>query len=546
MDCFFLQALIRQLQPLLQGAIVNKIYQPQADMLILRLWNGRGDQRLLISIAPPAAHLLLTDLPYRNPIRPPRFCQLLRARLKRLVSLTVSECDRVVVMRFTGQDERDYQLIAELFGREANVHLVDDQGMVVDSLRRGVASQSRDLSVGKSYQPLACRGDIPLTALFEQSVESVPPAAELSRFLQQRVSPMSKAVAQSLANEAKGHAVDEVVGAFVHRWQQQELLPCSADGVLTMTCQGDQEQCSDLNQYAQRFYQQQSSASGNAGELEKVVKKALKRLDKRLGHIDQEVQVCEQAEEFRQQADLLLAHRHLLKRGMTEIEVVDYYQQPPAFCRIELDSAKTPQQNIEVYFKRYRKAKRGLEHCQRRWVQTGQEIEWLEQIAQQLDDASEVADLEIVREELIESGYYRPQSALQRDTRRQSPSALVNRTLSPGGWTLLWGRNNKTNDYVSKQLLKPRDLWFHAHNIPGCHLVLKSDGADVSEEDLLFAASIAAAHSRGGKGDKVEVMYTTGKHVKRLKGAPLGLVTVDEYQTLRVTPRFVSDSERGR
>lgn len=539
MDYFFLQALIAQLQPLLQGAIVNKIYQPQPDLLIVRLWNGRGDQRLKISISASGPHLLLTEQVYRNPIRPPRFCQLLRSRLKRLVALSVSDCDRVVTMRFQGHDERDYRLIAELFGREANVFLVDDVGNIVDSQRRLSSPQTRNGGLGKPYQPLGCRGDLSLAGLLAQSSVIIPEASELDRFLQQRVFPMSRSVVKALALQAQHRPVVEVIDEFVRCWQSNRLVPQCHDGVLSMACSESYKSCSDLSQYAEQFYLQRAAESDSAGELEKVVKKALKRLEKRRVHIQQEALICEQSEQFRQQADMLLAHRHLLKRGMAQIEVVDYYQQPPLSCVVELDAAKTPQQNIEAYFKRYRKAKRGLEHCQRRQQQTELEIEWLQQIGQQLEDATAVADLEIIREELIESGCYRPQTSLQRDTRRQSPAALVNRILSPGGWTLLWGQNNKTNDYVSKQMLKPRDLWFHAHNLPGCHLVLKSDGYDVAEEDLLFAASIAAAHSKGGKGDKVEVMYTTGKHVKRLKGAPLGLVTVDEYQTILVAPNFV-------
>lgn len=532
MDYFFLHELVHQLQPQLQGALLNKVFQPQRDILILRLWNGRTEQRLLLGTAGVGPRLYLTSQSYRNPMRPPRFCQLLRARLKRLVRIQIDKVDRVVTMDFLGQQDEPYSLVAELFGREGNLVLLDEQGTVVDSLQRSKAGDDRPVVVGQPYIPPTPRGNISL----DSAAQQIPTTGDIDDWLMTQVVPMSRCVAKELSIQAKKRSMQQVLALFVESWNAHKLQPICRGSILSMAT-SELASVPDLSLFAQNHYASLTVQGGdNNTDLNKVVKKAMKRLNKRLQHIDQQIDQCLNADSDKERGDLLLTHLHLMKRGMVQIEVQDYYQNPPVLVMIPLDSAKTPQENAEACFKRYRKGKRGLDHCERRQEQTRYEIEWLNQISQQLDDSATAADSDIIRQELIDAGWYKPTSALQRETRRQSAASLVNRTQSPGGWEIVWGRNNKTNDYVSKTLLKSRDLWFHAHKIPGCHLVIKCDGAIVAEEDQVFAASIAAAHSRAANDTHVEVMVAEGKWVKRIKGAPLGLVKVENYRVIQVAP----------
>jgi predicted ribosome quality control (RQC) complex YloA/Tae2 family protein len=521
MDYFYLDALIRQIRPGLQGALVNKIYQPQADTLVFKLWNGRQEVRLLMRLGAAHSSMYLTEQSYRNPLRPPRFCQLLRARLHRLDAIQLDKADRIVSLRFSGKEGQPYTLLATFFGRDANLSLLDERQQLIDSLHRHHGQPSH---VDPDSTDTIALGDLATWLRLHGEPDGV------SSFLIERVVPMSHSLAASLVKEAGEHPLVEIVERFVAAWQQDRLKPRCQGKRLSMWLQGDDSAAADLS----RFASQQAQDSG-PDDLSKVVKKALKRLQKRLTSIDAQWQECEQADLYRQQADLLSAQRHLLKRGMADVEVVDYYQDPPVSCRLPLDPAKTPQDNIDRYYKRYSKAKRGLDHCLRRHEQTEQEIAWLEEIAEQLDQES-ARDHDLIRQELIDAAIYRPQNTLNRETRRTSPADLVRRCHSPGGWSVMWGRNNKTNDYLSKHLLKSGDLWFHAHNLPGSHVVLKCDGAEVAEEDVLFAAAIAARYCRGKNNAKVDVMVTRGKQVKRVKNAPPGLVTVDEYRTVVVAP----------
>ncbi|HKL49420.1 MAG TPA: NFACT family protein, partial [Desulfuromonadales bacterium] len=151
MDAFLLDAVVGELVPLLSGSRINKIYQPAADHLILRLWTGRKNLRLSLNLAPDDNSLHLTDRTYPNPYTPPRFCQLLRSRLKRLNGIEPLRGERILNFDFTGPDRCLYRLVVELFGKHANLVLLDDKGIIVDVLKRSSSEARRPMLPGKSY-----------------------------------------------------------------------------------------------------------------------------------------------------------------------------------------------------------------------------------------------------------------------------------------------------------------------------------------------------------------------------------------------------------
>jgi len=270
-----------------------------------------------------------------------------------------------------------------------------------------------------------------------------------------------------------------------------------------------------------------------------LVARQRKKYQKRLENIADESRRQGDPESLRMMGDLLLANLHRVKRGDESVEVDDYYRTPVAKLLIPLEAMLSPQENAGRYFKLYRKARRAGDHHQRRLMETEQEIAWLDQVALALDEAQGADDLYQVQLELESAG-------LLKETRGQlgrrqilSPESQLHQSVSPAGLKLYWGKNSRTNDYVSRRLTGPDDLWFHAHNMPGCHLVLKCAGRSdhVPEEDILFAASFAAGYAKGKDAGKVEVMVARGRDVRKPKGARPGLVTVETYRSVLVVPR---------
>jgi predicted ribosome quality control (RQC) complex YloA/Tae2 family protein len=440
-------------------------------------------------------------------------------------------------------------LILEAVGAQGNLILTDASARIVDLLRR--QDGSRKLLPGETYrlpvQPLRRSILDPMCEL----VALMAPALDMREMTRLAIAPMSSALAQAICIERNaGHSLDSLLDriqtAFLTgdfeairvAWGGKTgLLPLALGTQGFSGC----ERFDDLSAMmeADRSMEGPVPTMTLAARLAKVIALQRKKYDKRLANIAAEAIRQAEPETLRVQGDLLLANLHRIPRGSESVEVDNYYQAPVTKLNIPLDVKLNPQENAERYFRLYRKAKRAGEHIKRRRLETEQEIAWLDQVELALDEADNAEDLYQVQLELEAAG-------LLGKTRGQlgrrpllPPEKQLHQAVSPSGLKLFWGKNSRTNDYVSRRLTGKEDLWFHAHRMPGCHLVMKCEGRreQVSEQDILFAASFAAGYAKGKDTGKVEVMVARGRDVRKPKGARPGLVTVDAYRTVLVVPR---------
>lgn len=549
MDQIFLEAVTMELEQRLAGAAVSKVHQTGERDLLLRLWTGRENLRLLVSADPRTPRLHLTAARPPNPGAPPRFCQLLRARLLRLQHVERLPGERIVRLAFSGPEGSRWDLVAELLGPHANLLLLDAGGRIVDALVRSDAA--------RPGTPWSCPPPPPRQDL-AAGVPAIPADRPLAAWLRETLSPMTVlAVADLVATVAGGADPRQALEDFRRRWLAREFAPGTgtwqgrpvlfALPPATLELAGRRDYPGP-SAAADAFYGNQAGGrlfGGGREELERLVKKAVARLEKRLRHIAAEEVKAAGAERQRQLGDLLLANLHRLRRGMGEVVLDDWFAEPPEPVRIELDPALSPQENAEARFRRHRKGKRAREHIDRRRAETLAELDWLGGVALALEELEDPADLESLREELAGAGLLARRPEPGRPPSARTARDQLHSARSPHGFQLFWGRNNRSNDHVSRQLTGPDDLWFHAHNLPGCHLVLKREprGAAVPEEDFRYAAALAAGYSRGKAAAKVEVMVAAGRQVRKPKGARPGLVTVAEYRTVLVAPRRLGAGE---
>lgn len=554
MDSLYMEAVLAELRDVLPGSRVTKIYQPAATELIFKLWNRGQTWRLLLSCEPGRSRLHLVEGTYPNPPAPPRFCQLLRARLLVLTDLRQFPGERIVTFTFTGSDSSSYQLQAELTGRTGNLILVDEQGLVVDALKRMPADHGRlpVMPGGPYHSPKPLESQLLDHTIAGQVGEL--DASAFEQWLLVGVKPMSRLLAKDLARQVElGRSPRRALIDFIERRRNQDtgFSIVSVDGKSRLHSYSLQAlEGQELATFAspsagaEAYFAEFSTSKdqfGPAGEMRALVKKTLNKLKKRQKRILQDQQNLEQAEELRQTGELLLSQLHLVRPGEKSVTVDNYFLDPPQQITIQLDPRLTPQQNAERLFRSYKKIKRSREHIERRLVETEQEVLWLEGISLALAEAQGGEEFLSIRNELAEQGLLKGKKArtIQRGAKGV---AGVRETVSPGGFRICWGVNNRANDYVTKNLCHADDLWFHAHEMPGCHLVLKRDSQqDIPEPDQLFAASLAAGYSRGKNDGTVIVIVTEGRWVGKPKGAKPGLVTVRQFQTLRVTPKRDQD-----
>ncbi|HKK01492.1 MAG TPA: NFACT RNA binding domain-containing protein [Desulfuromonadales bacterium] len=552
MDVFFLEAIVAELRAELAGARIDKIHQPSAETVVMRLWTGRCERYLLLSAAPRLARIHFTEARYPNPAAPPRFCQLLRARLARIHSVAQEPGERIVTFDCAGRDGHGYRLVAEMFGRHANLLLLDERGTIIDTLRRPEGTTGgRELLPGALYR-------LPMPAAAHRLDDPLPEvpagckqAEAFRRWLLATLRPMSPLIARDLAARVTlGTWAEEALADFVDLWRRKTFSPAisSIEGTRQLTAfplaalkVESEERFTSSSVAADRFYAEAAvdeGGIGGRGELLSVVRKALRRLESRRTHIDAEQQRRSDFEAERRRGELLLANLHHLRRGLTEVTLDDYYCDPPQPVTIPLDPALSPHENAERRFKMFRKGKRAGEHLARRLAETRVEEEWLAGIGLALEEAGSAVELAEVRRELEEGGLLPAPSERRRPAKTAEPEAAVRKDKTPGGYPIAWGKNNRSNDYVSRRLTAADDWWFHAHELPGCHLVLKTSGkpSSVPETDLLYAAAVAAGYSRGKQSEKVEVIIAPGAAVRKPRGARPGLVVVERFRTVVVRP----------
>ncbi len=470
MDYSLIKKIVPELNTALAGAKVAKIYQPSPDILIFKLWNGRETLRLLVSAEGEKSRLHLTEQSWPNPHIPPRFCQLLRARISRINTLQVVNDDRIVQFDCNGKGG-PCRLLVELTGHRSNMVLVAGDGVIIDVLKRiNGGTGRRSLLAGEKYRFPEKRGQSD-----EKRIERDGEGGNGT--------PLSRSVEKLYSEEGRARNKLDF---------RQQLLA--------------------------------------------TIKKNITKLRKRTTRIEDDIKRQGESDHYRHYGELLLASLHTVRRDDRVVTLSDYSTDPPVDVEIDLDPRLTPHENAEKYFKKYKKGKRGLEHSKRRLAEAQAELTWLEQLDYQLHDTVKNSDIEEIAEELRRAGLFRDQNNLHKK-RTQQPSQ-PHEALSPSGFKVIWGRNNRQNDDISTRLLKAGDLWFHALGLPGAHVVLKIPaGQQPRQADIHYAAALAAGYSKAKNDLKVDVMQAAAKAVKKPRGGHPGLVSVLEYTTLLVEPR---------
>ena len=307
-------------------------------------------------------------------------------------------------------------------------------------------------------------------------------------------------------------------------------------------------------------------------ELEKTCDSLLEKAWHKYALRQESLQEVESAEEYKLKGELLMSCLSQVKPGMTEISLPNFYDPEEKPVSISLEPDKTPIQNAQEYFRRYSRARRSLETVKQYLNESEEEIKYLNSVKHSLDLAVSLEDLEEIRAELIEQGCLRagsqkksPLRAAQNSRKKKTAAEASSqpaagskenfyRFLSSDGYEILAGKNNRQNDYLTMKAARKNDVWLHAKDQPGAHVIIKNSAARRSENlsppywgipprTLEEAAQIAAYYSSGQQSSYVLVDYTLRQYVKKPSGARPGYVIYENYQTLRVKPALPESTE---
>jgi len=559
LDAITLSALASELSKKLEGAKIDKIQQPERDMVLFSLHGREGKQKLLLAAGTGNARVHLTGASFENPAEPPMFCMLLRKHLTgaRILSVIQPAHERVLKLELETHDELDLTgkktLIAELIGRSANLVLVDGEGRIVDCMRRMDfgGDALRHMLPGMFYREPPSQQKPALLDSTHDERQSMIGAADRSRpvdqWLLDSFAGLSPLVCRELAFRCKGDwsLLPALLDAFIESVRAGELRPfLYYDGkrpadfsFMRLTQYGDSLRCEEAESFSDlldSFYagrdkiEQQRRRSH---ELTKTVRTLRDRQQRKLIIQRSELEKSEDRESLRKTAELITANLYRLKKGDGTLVCQDYYQEDCPEIEIRLDPLKTPQQNAAAMFREYNKRKAASEHLTKLIEEGDAQLEYLNSVLELIGAAETEKDLSDLRRELIDTGYLKPAGGRKQDKgKAQAP----HRFRSTDGNEILVGRSNLQNDELTTKLGRRTDYWLHTQKIHGSHVLIRCEGEEPSAQCIEEAACIAAYYSQGRDGGKIPVDYTMLKNVRKPSGSLPGKVIYTDYKTLLV------------
>lgn len=574
LDGAFLRHIKQELEEKLLGARVDKIHQPNREEVLVAFRTREAAYKVLFSARANSARVHFTAIPLENPKQPPMLCMLLRKKLQgaKLVAIRQPELERLLHFDFDCINELGdhvtLTLTMEIMGRYSNIILTDEEGKIVDALKRVDAEMSSQRLVlpGLSYHlPPPQNKLCPLATSSQQVVEALnalPKDMELSKGYLAVLQGVSPIVCRELAHQVgRGRELtvktmdeEQVFRAgFFYQQMRDTVEAVSGKPFMAASPQGKPmdfsfleihqygtdavvKEAESFSQLLDEFYRERDKQERmriREQDLLKLLSTHSERLSRKINAQRGELEQCAGRDGLRVAGDLISAHMYQMEKGAESVELPDFYQEGSPLVHIKLDPALTPSQNAQKYYKEYRKAKTAEEKLTEQIELAGKELEYLESVLDALARAETERDLAEIRAELQEQGYLR-----KLRSKKEKPAAVSApmKFTTSDGFTVLVGRNNRQNDRLTLKTANNNDIWFHTKNIPGSHTVLVTQGREPTETAMEEAALLAAQHSRAKDSSQVPVDYTQIRYVSKPQGAKPGMVIYVNYKTLYVTP----------
>ncbi|QYN56603.1 fibronectin/fibrinogen-binding protein [Lactobacillus panisapium] len=548
-DGLFIHSLLNSIKPTLVNGRLSKIYQPFEQDLVLTFRNKRKNYQLLISANAQYPRFYLTKKAIANPDKAPTFVMVLRKYLEGSILQGIEQVgvDRIVNFRFSNRNELGDQvqlvLSVELMGRHSNVILYDNSnGHIIDLLKRinPDENRARILLPKAKYELPPLNPGINGFDLSEQEFKQKAAVNDPSEFAGQ-----INGLDRDDRSELIGYLEDDFSyssfrtfinqfdkkGAFVLLTPRNKrkifpYLPYHLDLV-------KESSDPDLNHALDEFYLYQANhdwVKQKSSKIERLVKNEQKKLTKKVVKLKKQLEQAENSEGYRIRGEILNANLAQVKPGMTKISLPNYYDNNRPI-EIKLDAALSPARNGQKYFTRYKKLRDSIKHVKEQIEIANDNLRYFDSIQTAIDNA-EPEDIDQITDELTNQGYLkRPQK--QKRKKKVTEHNLNEFRLSSGK-TVLVGKNNYQNDWLTLKKANKTDIWFHVKNIPGSHVILQD--ANPSDDDILEAAEIAAYFSKAKNSAHVQVDYVQDKRVKKPNGARPGFVIYTGQNSIEVTP----------
>ena len=551
-DGLFTHAMVRELNETLAGGRIMKIHQPYPNEIFLVIRNNRTNYPVLLSAHPSFARAQISRIKYANPQTAPNFAMMLRKHLEGAQLLRVEQVanDRMIKFTTSGRnelgDEEKTSLILEMMGRHSNLFLIDEPTQrILDLIKHVPADQNRvrTLMPGGTYV-MPPKQDVinPYESLdgLANLILDNPDVNDLAKGIQTTFQGFARDSAQELAAvlQQSGDAMKLAQNWFDRFGQPEPRLISTEKGVNFtpfewLTVQGNVLTYPTLSEMLDAYFAEKSErdrVQQQAAIVLRVVRNELKKNKTKIKKQQAELDAADNADEFKVKGELLTTYMHQVERGMTEIELPNYYDDNKPL-KIALSNQIGPSQNAQKYFTKYNKLKTSVKYLNEQIAMAQEEVDYFESLLAQIDIASP-KDIEEIRQELIQEGYMRVQSKKKQKPQVSQPEKFY----ATDGTLIEVGKNNLQNERLSMKTAAKSDIWLHTKDIPGSHVIIHD--ANPSDDTLLEGAMLAAYFSKARDSANVPVDYLPVRRLRKPNGSKPGFVIFEGQTTMAVTPDF--------
>ncbi|MBF0813308.1 hypothetical protein BU096_11485 [Staphylococcus xylosus] len=553
-DGLFTRKIVESLQFLVDGRI-HKINQPENDTMLVVIRQNRKNHQLLLSIHPSFTRMHLTNKKYDNPFDPPMFARVFRKHIEGGIVKAVRQIgnDRRVEIDVQSKDEIGdtiYRtIILEIMGKHSNLILVDDNRKIIEGFKHLTpnTNQYRTVMPGFQYEAPPTQNKInPFDISGVEALKYIDfNSGKIARQLLNHFEGFSPLITNEIANrrqfmttqtlpEAFDEVLEEIQGEPTpvfhknHESGKEDFYFMKLDQFYDDVVLYD-----SLHDLLDRYYDargERERVKQRANDLVKFVQQQLNKSQNKLSKLIDEREGTKEKEQQQLFGELITANIYRIKQGDESLTALNYYNGEEV--TIPLNPTKSPAVNAQNYYKKYNKLKTREHELQHQIQLTKENINYFESIEQQLTHIS-VDEIDDIRDELADQGFMKQR---KQSKKKKKQTMQIQAYTSTDGDTILVGKNNKQNDYLTNKQAKKHHLWFHTKDIPGSHVVILSD--EPSEETIKEAAMLSAYFSKAGSSAQVPVDYTEIKHVHKPSGAKPGFVTYDNQKTLYATPDY--------
>lgn len=567
-DGIITKQVVSELNTCLLGGKINKVYQPNKNEILFGIYANAKHYCLLINIEATHCRMHLTDFQKPNPLNAPNFCMLLRKHLigMKIKSFETYDLERVVKIVLEGYNElNDFitkEIIVELMGKHSNIILLNDSSKIIDSMRHLETSSNatRDILPARAYTfPATDKISFLKLDSFEEFYKLIFPylgKEPLDLLLSSHFIGISKLLISYLLQIHKIENASILEEDYHTIYHSLKELISSSNVVCVPFSNGEKQDYVvttenklspfDINFFLDDFYHKKETLDefiSYRNSVLKLILNELKKYTKRLNNMNQKLEECDKKEQYRTYGELITANLYHINanENLDNLTLENYYDNNTPIS-VPLDKSISIAMNAKKYFKKYSKLKNACEIVTLQKQETKREIDYIESIIYELEVASTISDIDSIYTEFSENflGKNLPGSSKvskKKMSKKKKEEPFSPLTFTIDGFTVLVGKNNKQNDYLSLKYAHSNDLWFHVKDVHGSHVVLKTNGEEITQETINKCASLCAFYSKAKNSSNVAVDYTFVRYVKKPSGSKPGMVIYTNFQTVNVQPK---------